>query len=255
MNHVEIHQIQGYIQSIYFAVYSDKILLLDGCCKADVDKIEHYITQKLNRPIEQLKVVVVTHMHPDHAGAANTLKKRFGCQIISGVAEREWYSGFDGWLMYISDILLTLWVAGRLKKKRQNIWYKPKLNVDYVMKDNESIPGFDDWQVIETHGHTDRDISLFHLPTRKVYVADLAVKVKDKFIPPFPVFYPNRYKRSLMRIEKLKPSSVILAHGGEVNVSHEEYFHLVSLAPKVPLTHWRATKAKFKRLFTYFDES
>lgn len=247
---MEIRQIQGYIQSIYFAVYDDKILLLDGCCKADINKIEHYITQDLGRPIEQLKAVVVTHMHPDHAGAANTLKNRFGCQIVSGAAEGEWYSGFDGWLMYFSDILLTLWVAKRLNKKKKNIWYLPKLNADYLLKNEESIPGFEDWQIIETQGHTDRDISLFHLPSRKVYVADLAVKVKNKFIPPFPIFYPNRYRRSLEKVEKLKPSSVILAHGGEVNVSHDEYLHLVSLAPKIPMTHWRATKAKLKKLFS-----
>ncbi len=67
---MEIRQIQGYIQSIYFAVYHDKILLLDGCCKADINQIERFITQELKRPIEQLKAVVVTHMHPDHAGAA-----------------------------------------------------------------------------------------------------------------------------------------------------------------------------------------
>lgn len=247
---MEIRQIQGYIQSIYFAVYHDKILLLDGCCKADINQIERFITQELKRPIEQLKAVVVTHMHPDHAGAANTLKKRFGCKIISGFAEGEWYSGIDGWLMYLSDILLTLWVANRLNKKRKHIWYLPKLKADYLLKNDDVIPGFEDWKVIETQGHTDRDISLFHLPTRKVYVADLAVKVKDKFIPPFPIFYPNRYRKSLEKIEQLKPSSVILAHGGEVSVTHKEYLYLVSLAPKVPLTHWRATKAKLKKLFT-----
>lgn len=247
---MQIHQIQGYIQTIYFAVYDDKVLLLDGCCKADINRIERFITQELNRPIEQLKAVVVTHMHPDHAGAANALKKRFGCKIVSGFAEGEWYSGIDGWLMYISDILLTHWVANRLKKKKKLIWYSRKLNADFLLKNNDVVPGFEDWQVIETQGHTDRDISLFHVPTRKVYVADLAVKVRNKFIPPFPVFYPNRYRKSLERIEQLKPSSVMLAHGGEVTVSHQEYLYLVSLAPEVPATHWRATKAKLKKLFT-----
>ncbi|WP_448566408.1 MBL fold metallo-hydrolase [Thalassotalea ganghwensis] len=247
---MKLVQMQGYIQSIYFAVYEDKILLLDGCCKADVNNIKHFVTQELNRPIEQLKAVVVTHMHPDHAGAANTLKKRFGCKIISGNAQGQWYSGFDGWLMYLSDILLTLWVAKRLNKQRKNIFYSPRLEADYLLADEQLVPGFEDWQVIATHGHTDRDISLFHLPSRKVYVADLAVKVKNKFVPPFPVFYPNRYRNSLAKIEQLKPSTVILAHGGEVSVSHQEYLHLVSLAPKVPLTHWRATKAKIKKLFS-----
>lgn len=246
---MQLTQIQGYIQSIYFAVYDDKIMLLDGCSKADVDLIYSYITTELNRPIEQLKTVIVTHMHPDHSGAANTLKQRYGCKIISANVEGEWYSHIDGWLMFLSDILLMQWVAKRMGKKRKFVWYMPRLQSDYLLKDGDTIPDFEDWQIVETQGHTDRDISLFHTLTKKVYVADLAVKVKNKFIPPFPIFYPNRYKNSLKKIEKLRPSSVILAHGGEVELTHEEYMHLVSLAPKVPATHWRATKAKLAKVF------
>lgn len=244
-----IHPLSGYIQSIYLAVYEDRILLLDGCCKADVDLIHDYITQDLKRPIEQLKAVVVTHMHPDHAGAAKILKKRFGCTIITGNMKGEWYSGIDGVFMYVTEVLLAKWVASRIGKPRKNIWYWPRLNADFLLADNEKVPLFEDWQVIDTQGHTDRDISLFHQPSGKVYVADLAVKVKKKFIPPFPVFYPDRYRHSLIRIEKLKPTSVLLAHGGEVIFSHEEYAHLMSLAPKVPMTHWRATKSKIAKFF------
>ena len=246
---MQLQQISGYIQTIYFAVYDDKILLLDGCCKADVELIYDYITKDLNRPIEQLKAVVVTHMHPDHAGAANTLRKRFGCKVISGHATGGWYSNIDGLLMYISDIFLTKWVAKRLGKPRKNIWYFPWLRANFLLRDNDKIPNFEDWSVIATHGHTDRDISLFHQASKTVYVADLAVKVKNKFIPPFPVFYPNRYQSSLTKIEKLKPKKVILAHGGEVKISHEDYSHLLSLAPKTPITHWRATKSKLAKTF------
>lgn len=246
---MQLKQISGYIQSIYFAVYEDKILLLDGCCKADVELIFNYITKELNRPIEQLKAIVVTHMHPDHAGAANTLKKRYGCSIISGDVEGDWYTGFSGFLMYISDVFLAKWVAKRLGKQQKYIWYFPRINADFLLKDNQKIPGFEDWTIIETHGHTDRDISLYHQDSKTVYVADLAVKVKSKFIPPFPVFYPKRYLHSLAKIERLKPSKVILAHGGEVVISHDEYKYLVSLAPKVPMTLWRAIKSKLMTIF------
>ncbi|WP_163932723.1 MBL fold metallo-hydrolase [Paraferrimonas sp. SM1919] len=245
---MKIHQLSGYIQNIYLAVYADKIMLLDGCSKTDLGLIEHYIVAQLQRPITDLKVVVVTHMHPDHAGAANSLKKRFGCKLVTGSAKGHWYSGWDGWIMFVTDVVLGQWVAARLGKTKRSLWFWPRPNSDYKLNDGELIPDFEDWQVIDTQGHTDRDISLFHIPTKTVYVADLAVKVKDKIIPPFPIFYPNRYASSLAKVEALKPKRVILAHGGDVQISHEEYLYLVSKAPKKPTTHWRVTKAKLKKL-------
>ncbi|MGB2081875.1 MAG: MBL fold metallo-hydrolase, partial [Psychrobacter sp.] len=64
MSLCEIVRLEGYIQSSYLAVYPDKIMLLDGCCRADVPMVLDYIERTLKRPITDLKVVVVTHMHP-----------------------------------------------------------------------------------------------------------------------------------------------------------------------------------------------
>ena len=75
------------------------------------------------------------------------------------------------------------------------------------------------------------------------------VKVKERYIPPFPVFYPNRYYGSLLKLRKLEPASVMLAHGGEVQLTESDYEHLISLAPKVPKTPWRVIKAKLATLF------
>lgn len=65
MSLCEIVRLDGYIQSTYLAVYPDKIMLLDGGCRPDVAMVLDYIKTILQRPITDLKVVVVTHMHPD----------------------------------------------------------------------------------------------------------------------------------------------------------------------------------------------
>lgn len=110
-----------------------------------------------------------------------------------------------------------------------------------------TIPGFDDWQIIHTPGHTDGDITAFHIPSKRVYIADLIVKVKGKFIAPYPLFYPRCYRRSLQAIESLQPESVILAHEGEINFSDIDFQHLINSAPSKPVTHWRSIKYKAKK--------
>lgn len=247
---IKLHKLDGYIQTILLAEYTDKLLLLDGCSRADVSFIKHFITDTLQRPLTDLHLIVVTHMHPDHAGAAHKLRKLTGCKIASANVSGQWYSGFDGKLMHLTDILLTRWVANRIKQPQRWLWYSSKLSPDYKLNNNESLPGFDDWQAIETQGHTDRDLSLHHLPSNKVYIADLIVTTKKGFIPPFPVFYPERYRQSLMKIAKLNATSVILAHGGEVKLSQQDFEQVLAKAPTKPMTVSRSVKAKLKKFLT-----
>jgi len=241
---MQVHQLQGYIQSIYLVEYSDKLLLLDGCTRADVGLLRSYIENKLQRPFTDLALVVVTHMHPDHAGAAEILKKVTRCKIATANVAGNWYQGLDGVLMLATDILLAHWVAKRMGKPKRRLWYSGKINADYLLADGDTLPGFEEWQVHFTQGHTDRDLSLLHKPSQKLYVADLMVKVKGRYIPPFPVFYPNRYKASLKKVEQMNVASIWLAHEGEVCLTDEDYQHLYLSSPSLPQTHWRSVKSK-----------
>jgi glyoxylase-like metal-dependent hydrolase (beta-lactamase superfamily II) len=241
---MKIHQIDGYIQQLYLAEYEQKLMLLDGACRADIPYIERFITQELNKPFDSLKVVVVTHMHPDHAGAAHKLRDLVGCKVVSADRERQWYQGVDGALMHLTDLLLARWVAKRLNRSKQPLWYARFLSPDYTLVDGQVIPLFEDWQVLETPGHTDRDLSLYHQQTDTLYVADLMVEVKKQLISPFPVFHPNKYRKSVTKVFEMKPKRLLVAHGGEVEFDQESYQHLIATAPITPSTHWRAIKSK-----------
>ena len=243
---MKLHKLDGYIQTIYLAEYKNKLLLLDGCSRADIPVLKRFITNTLQRPFNDLSLVIVTHMHPDHAGAAHKLRILTGCKIAAADVQGHWYKGFEGTLMHLTDLLLAKWVAKRMKKPRRNIWYSRKLNADYKLNDGDTLPNFPDWIALATQGHTDRDLSLHHLPSNRIYVADLMVKVKGRYIPPFPIFYPNRYRKSLQKIINLKPESIILAHGGEVSPTEKELQYLLKKAPTTPKTHWRAVKSKLK---------
>ena len=168
---MKLHHLQGYIQSIYLVEYPDRLMLLDGCTRADVDTLRHFITQELKRPFSDLKVVMVTHMHPDHAGAAHQLRKLIGCKVISSDAEHSWYKGVSGWMMYLTDLALARWVAKRLGRERKSMWYAKTLKPDIKLIDKQTIPGFDEWCVFETPGHTDRDLSIMHMPSCLLYTS------------------------------------------------------------------------------------
>ncbi|MDA0129044.1 MBL fold metallo-hydrolase [Vibrio sp. MarTm2] len=245
-----LHTLKGYIQTLYIAEYPDKLMLLDGASRADVDDITQFITQELNRPISDLKVVVITHMHPDHAGGANLLRARTGCALVSADLPNQWYSGLDGFIMHLTDIALAMWVAKRKDQPKRNLWYSRHLHPQVRVGEGDVIPGFEDWRVMETPGHTDRDLSLYHCEQDLLYVADLIVEVKQRLISPFPIFHPNQYRASVKRVFEMAPKRLLAAHGGEVTFDKETYRYLIETTPRAPSTHWRATKIQLRSLFT-----
>lgn len=236
MDLIEIVGIEGLMQTTYLAVYPDKLLLLDAGCRSDVAIILNYITNTLGRSLDELKVVMVTHMHPDHAGGVSLLRRKTGCLVVSADKAKPWYQGVQGRVNHLVDIGLAYFVANRQGKRLEYLWYNPILTPDVRVKEGDYIPFFADWQVLETPGHTDRDLSLWHCPSHRIYTADLILKIKTKYVAPYLVTFPEKYKESLIKVMALEPDEVLLAHGERVKLDKQVYLDLIDNTPKEPRT-------------------
>lgn len=223
---MKIHQLNGYISSLYLVEYTDKLLLMDSGCPTDVDMVKEFISCQLRRPLEQLKLVVVTHMHPDHGGGAYYYQNRLRVPVATMAMDTQWYRGVKGSLQHLIDIFLTYYVARRSGKDWQPLWYPKNLYPDIFLTGNQALPGFEDWQVVSTPGHTDRDISLYHNDSRVIYLADVMIKVKNQFRAPIPVTLPGVYQRTLEYLAQLDPHEVLMAHGGRSPVSKEVFLNV-----------------------------
>lgn len=239
---MQLHILQGYIQHIYLVQHDNSLLLLDGCSRADIATVSDYIQQQLGLPLEALKLIIVTHMHPDHAGGAHKLRRLTGARIASHPKARRWYSGLLGRTAHLIDVSLTWWVATRLGKPKRHIWYNPLLKPDLLLLDGQQVPGFAEWQVLYTPGHTDHDLSLLHRPTRQLYIADLIVSVKKRLVPPYPVCHPNQYKQSLRRVQDLAPRKIYFAHLPARAAETIDFAAILAQAPTLPKNHWHSMK-------------
>ncbi|WP_131669624.1 MBL fold metallo-hydrolase [Psychrobacter pygoscelis] len=247
MDLIKIVGIEGYIQTTYLAIYPNKLLLLDSGSRADVPKILDYITSTLGRSLNELKVVMVTHMHPDHAGGAKLLKQKTGCLIVSAMKSRPWYFGQEGRRMHMIDIGLSHFVASRQGKAFEALWYDPILHPDIAVHEGDKVPGFDGWEVLETPGHTDHDLSLWHRPSHCVYTADLILCIKQRYVSPYLVTLPQEYRRSVEKIRGLAPKEVLFAHGGRSQLSEDIYVDLIKKTPKQPRTMLQTLQYTFMR--------
>ncbi len=220
----KIHEIQGHIQSSYLIEYQDKILLMDCATRADLIKIENFVHNDLGRKMSDIKLAVVSHMHPDHAGLANILQKKYGIPITAHPSANKWYGGFLGELQHFIDVLLAWYVSIKMKNPPKRMWYPSKIKPDYNATDGEVLPFFNDWQVIYTPGHTSHDISLYHKQSKTIYVADVILKINKKFLLPMPVTLPKLMESTLDNLSNLDIEHMLLAHSKQLVITDKEIF-------------------------------
>lgn len=225
-----------------------KFLLLDGCCRCDVEKVRNYIEIDLNKKFRDLKLVVSTHSHPDHMGGVYFFQKQ-GIPIAGSTGGNLWYSGVSGFFTYWIDIFLTYLVAINKKRGVKNILYPRKVKFDHLLHEQSLIPGFEDWIVLECPGHTNTDLTLFHAGESIAYVADNFVGSQRKVFRPYPLFSPSDYKKTLRRYLDLEIKTFLIAHHGEIHIPQERIEKLIQSTPNKARRHLNTLPAIFLKLF------
>ena len=239
----ELHQLRGYIQDIFLVVYPHKIMLLDGTCRPDVDTVLSYITGQLQRPATDLKLCVVSHMHPDHAGGAHHYRHRSQTQVLASPFADKWYTGLRGHIQHLLDTAMGQFVAHQTGRMNKRLWYKTRVQPDYLAQHQQTVPNFADWQILCTPGHTNHDITLYHPQYQIAYVGDLVLRIRQKFLLPFPINLPQLMAQSLHVLSQQPIQHLLMAHGG---AHHAPTHHnlIQSLTPKI----WNKPARKFRFL-------
>ncbi len=208
-----IHTYKGYVQNNYLIEYPHGILILDGASRPDAKGLQTVVEEKLNKKMSDVKLIAVTHCHPDHAGAANILRKNYNIAIAAPHNIDDWYSGAGGALQHISDTLQARFMAVKLKAKHRLLYYSKKTNPDYKLFNESKLPIFSDWSSIYAPGHTLHNMLLYNKKNSIIYVADTVIYNKGKYLPPVPVLFPCSMKKTLLKIKELNPEYILLAHG------------------------------------------
>ncbi len=213
-----LHQIKGYIATIYLVEYQGKVLLLDGGARRDAPRIKDFFAEVMQRPIADLQLSLVSHMHPDHAGGAPLLRRQFLIPIAAHYEIDRWYRGASGVAQHIVDTVLGHYSARQQFGKLERAWYPRRLQPDYRLHDRDKLPFFPDWVAYTAPGHTLYDMVFYQSQEKLLYVGDLIIKVGEKIVLPFPTLFPELMAESLKRMAALAVDKLLFAHGGVLEI-------------------------------------
>ena len=134
-----------------YLIYGETITLIDTGVAGCETQIFEYI-RSTGRDPSEIALVILTHSHPDHIGAARAVQQATGCSIAAHPAERAW----------IEDVELQ-------SRERPVPGFATlvggPVQLDHELADGDSIEPDDtracELRVLHTPGHSKGSISLF----------------------------------------------------------------------------------------------
>jgi hydroxyacylglutathione hydrolase len=169
------------------------------------------LQQLRHRP---LRMVALTHCHPDHQGLANVIcesrKIPLACHEIEVSAmEGRGPMQPENWILRLG----------------QRCWSGPPYRVEHILREGDEIAGF---RVIHTPGHTPGHVILFRDKDRIALGGDLLsnfnfVKMSEELVEPPPFFSWDvmENRRSIVKLAALNPSMVCFGHGPPLRDVHK----------------------------------
>lgn len=220
-----------------YLIYSEgELALVDTGTGTSIDKIYSHI-ESFGFSLDQIKKVLLTHVHADHCGGAALIKEKTGAKVY--VHEQA------GNILATGDEekidLLTAKVAGFYP---QNYFFAP-CEPDVLIGENDSIyVGNLELRVIETPGHSAFDLS-FYINNEKenqnyLFSGDTVFFGGKISMISSQDFNVQKLKNSINKLSRLKVNTLLPGHfnfalnNGSSHISiANEIFNQMGIPPNI----------------------
>jgi len=195
--------VDGVLANSYIVLYGDPTLI-DSGMPNNGKRIIAYV----NNLHAQLKYILLTHAHMDHAGSAHYLKEKANAKVAIHEADAPYLNGSKKFTM-------PKGFRGLLYRVLYPFISPKPFEPDIKLKDGDLINGF---EVINIKGHTEGSCAFYHRETRSLFIGDSISMETGK-----PSLPPDRYncdtellKRSLKRLLDLDFENFFPGHGDPI---------------------------------------
>lgn len=192
-----------------YILAAETVTLVDTGVSGCEKKIFGYI-RSIGRDPDEISLIVLTHSHPDHIGAARAIREATGCSVMAHPAERAWIEDVDRQNRDRPVPGFSTLVGGSVRLDHE---LEDGLVID---PDGAETYGI---QVIHTPGHSAGSVSLFVEEEGALFCGD-AVPVSGDL----PVYEDAlQSMRSIARLQAVRGIRVLLSSWDEPRHGDEAY--------------------------------
>ena len=204
----------------YLIKGKEGFILIDAGVPGKTDKILKVLS-KYNAKFDDIKLIIVTHVHSDHVGGLYDIKEKSKAPVLVHEKERniltQGYAGFPDGTMGFSKIISHL--ANNVFFSKDQ--FKP-VKADIVVRDEFDLSDYGvDGKVIHTPGHTEGSISVV-VENSHCFTGDTLFNILPNSV--YPLFANDRdtLLKSWEKLIKLKCKKYYPGHGREFDLNKFE---------------------------------
>jgi glyoxylase-like metal-dependent hydrolase (beta-lactamase superfamily II) len=194
-----------------FVIEDDGLTLIDTGTKGSLEKIFSAIKKGGKNPYD-IKRIILTHAHPDHAGSAEEIKRMLRVPVM---AHRDDAKIMSYGIACRKEICLTPglknWLIYELAIKRSGINIVP-VSIDEQLNDHDLLPLLGGIRVIHTPGHSKGHICLLAENEEVLIAGDLLSNSTGLGLS---VIYENMAEgiSSILKVTNLDFDKMVFGHG------------------------------------------
>ena len=200
----KVTMIKGGTDNCYVVADGGKAILIDTASKPHLEKVIAECDKY------EMKLIVLTHVHFDHAENAAELSKRYNVPVAIHKADEELFESFDRQPLRSYGLVGKIVLGLSLKVLRNTKVYKPE-NLIYV-KEGDDLSSYGlNAKIVELPGHTLGSIGV-DVEQKHLFVGDEL----DNWIRPASghLYYDfDAIKNSAQKIKDLGQRTIYYGHG------------------------------------------
>lgn len=233
---MKIHTVKTRLANAIVVDYTDRIFVVDVAIRCH-RYVLGYVEETLDRPIEDISLVTCTHDDVDHMGGIKRFAELSGAQIAVPYASGDLVHKFLNdpfggmvrattgfreafrsrtWAMYANP------ERDAAARKHPRYEGAPRDEVTGTvpqeslrLKDGDTLPGFDDWQILHTPGHSWDSCCFYHAKSGSLISGDTLLGSRKQERVVLPAIYANRlhFANTLKKLKDLDIRAVYPGHG------------------------------------------
>ncbi|MCI0440523.1 MAG: MBL fold metallo-hydrolase [Chloroflexi bacterium] len=199
-----VHLVDGVRWSRVYLVEGETLALVDSGLPWSPRGVMRHIAA-IGRKPQELKLILMTHCHPDHTSGAMSISRLTGAQIVAHSLDTKTHARGQVSLCYM----------GVFSSMRTPLPFLRRAPVTHLVADGDAVPAFEDIRVVHTPGHTRGSVCYLWESKKLLFSGDTLFSDGSRVSRsvPFPGYDGQAYQASLNRLAGMEFETLCGGHG------------------------------------------